>query len=169
MFVLASAPAAIAAGEPDTLPPPVMRVSKAPPRIETAPAGGDQAVAAAIPVSVEIERNGTLVWAGVLRVGSPYGNASFNQSKSDYAEPCQGALSNRTSAQSNERLNFTIRSLRGEPVEQFQISLDLTWRADACDGGTSSVGLRRTVVLKPEGKVREEGEGGVVVTLTRSK
>ncbi|OCC23050.1 hypothetical protein MB02_12785 [Croceicoccus estronivorus] len=158
---------AVAAEQDASSPPPPVRVSPPPPIVAPA-ARSELNDEAAIPVSVRIERDSALVWAGMLRVGSPYGNASFTQSKVDYAEPCEEAARNR-GERSNERLNFTIGSVRGEPTEQFQINLDLTWTTGACGGGTSSVGLRRTVTVKPGGKVREEGEGGVSVTLMRSK
>ena len=120
-------------------------------------------------IAVDLRASGEPLWSGTLRIGGRYGNAGFNQSKNEFAEPCAGKPSAYENASSNRQLNFNIsrRNPQQDP-DQFYVYVNWTQPLAACEGEeTNTFGFNRVIEL-PAGKtVSIEGAGGLVVKLTR--
>jgi hypothetical protein len=108
------------------------------------------------------------VWNGSLRLGAPYGNASYSQSKSEYADPCPGEPSAGSPA-SNQNLRLYInRTYAQQMPEQFNVNVNWVRPVPECQGGgTNTVGIQRQINLLPGQTVTVTGEAGLVVKLTR--
>lgn len=121
-------------------------------------------------IGVAVYDGRDLVWSGSLRVGGPYGSASFSQSKSEYGLSCAAATttSDRQSA-SSESLSFGISryNWQQEP-DRFTINLNWTRPVEPCQGeGNDSFGFNRVVTLPRGQSATIEGTGTMSVRLTR--
>lgn len=121
-------------------------------------------------VGVEIRAGSYVLWSGTLRMGPQYGNASFSQSKSEFAEPCPGEpTSNGSRSMSNHQVSFNIsrRNWQQEP-DKFNVNVNWTQPLSACEGeGSNSLGFQRVIEVKRGGSATIEGAGSLRVTISR--
>lgn len=121
-------------------------------------------------VSVEIRADNRGLWSGTLTMGPQYGNASFSQSKSEFAPPCAGDRSGwDRPVNSNTSLNFNIsRSNWQQEPDEFNVNFSWTRPLSSCEGqGTDNFGFNRRVDIEPGGTITIEGAGGIVARITR--
>ena len=113
---------------------------------------------------------GRSLWTGTLRLGGQYGNASFSQSKNEYAEPCPGepfAGGRANSANHQLRFNLNRRNWQQQPNE---FGVNVTWvrPLNSCEGqGSNTVGFERTVTVQRGQQVSITGQGGLSIRLAR--
>ena len=122
-------------------------------------------------VDIEVRSGGAVLWAGSLRLGSPYGSASFSQSKNEFAPPCPGQLINPNRSMNSESLNVSVsRNATPQDPDRFNVSVNWTRPLSPCQGeGSDSFGANR-VVSVPRGRTETLAAGdGVVLRLTRGR
>ena len=122
-------------------------------------------------VEIDIRAGGRELWSGTLTLGPQYGNASFNQSKNEFVQPCARKPSGSNhSSNSNTSLNFNMsRANWQQQPDQFNVNFSWTRPLPPCDGrGTDTFGFNRMVEIGPGGSVTIEGVGGVVARISRS-
>lgn len=128
--------------------------------------------AASEPTTIDVELNSgsERLWAGSLRLGAPYGNATYSQSKSEFAGTCPGKGSaNNVSSNENLRLYINRRN-SNQQAEQYSVNVNWTRPVAPCDGGGSdTIGFERPVELPPGASVTVVGTGGLSVRLTRRR
>ncbi len=121
-----------------------------------------------VTIDVELMAGSSRLWSGSLRLGAPHGNASYSQSKNEYAEPCaRDPYSGNTSSNQNLRLYINRTYSQQEP-DQFTVNVNWVRPVSECEGGgTNTLGLQRRLSLDPGRTVTVSGEGGLTVKLTR--
>ena len=124
------------------------------------------------PLSVVVTQGGETLWTGSLKIGRPYGSASFSQSLNEADEPCPGdPQPNNGNHTSSRSLNFSVnRANWQQEPDAFNVSLNLSQPIPACKGqGNDSFGINRMVKLPRGQAVVVEAMGGVSIRLTRAR
>jgi len=129
------------------------------------------ASAAAESIGIAVYQGREPIWTGSLRVGGPYGSASFSQSRNEFGELCPaepGAPGRQ--GNSSESLNFSISRYNSQQEpDRFNISLNWSRPVPRCQGeGNDTYGFNRVVNLPRGQSVTIDGNGGVSVRLTRA-
>jgi hypothetical protein len=122
-------------------------------------------------IGVAVYQGREPIWTGSLRLGGPYGSASFSQSRNEYGEICPaepGAPGRQVN--SSESLNFSISRYNSQQeLDRFNITLNWSRPVPRCQGeGNDTYGFNRVVNLPRGESVTIEGNGGVSVRLTRA-
>jgi hypothetical protein len=123
-------------------------------------------------IAIAVYDGRELIWSGSLRIGGPYGSASFSQSRSEYAEPCPGqTLTPGQYNTTSENMNLGI-SRYNSPQQPDRFTVNLNWSRPVapCKGeGNDSFGFSRTVTLTRGQTATVEGVGGMSARLTRAR
>lgn len=125
---------------------------------------------AAESIGIAVYQGRDPIWTGSLRLGGPYGNASFSQSRNEYGEMCPAEPGTPgRQVNSSESLNFTISRYNSQQEpDRFNISLNWSRPVPRCQGeGNDTYGFNRVVNVQRGQSVTIEGNGGVSVRLTR--
>ena len=121
-------------------------------------------------LSIVIQAKEGPLWSGTLTIGPQYGNASFSQSKNEYAEPCPDGsetASNRSNTNSSFNLSVSRSNWQQDP-NSFNVSFNRTQALRACEGqGSNMSGFSRIVRIEAGGSATIETDTGVKVTLSR--
>lgn len=129
-----------------------------------------QADAPQVEVAIEVSGASESLWRGTLRVAGANGYASFSQSKSEYAGPCQsGDQTMGRSTTSNESLNFSLnRNNWQQNPDGFSINVNWTQPLPPCEGeGTTNVGFSRNLALAAGQTIEINGGNGLLVKISR--
>ena len=147
------------------------RVDRIPPIMHVPPKAVAVAGMVAETLHVDVAGDGQTLWSGLLTVGDKYGSASFSQSINEYAKPCPGRAPGSEMPSQNYQLRFSISRHNWQTeADSFRVTTNWTQPLDACRGeGTNEVGVTRIIDIAPGGTVTIEGEGGLVVRVTRPR
>jgi hypothetical protein len=123
-------------------------------------------------IAIAVQDGRDSLWAGTLRLGGPYGNASFSQSRNEFAAPCAGGVRPGSGqAMASQQLNFNI-SRYNPQQEPDRFSINLNWSKPliACQGeGNDSFGFNRVIAIPRGQSVTVEGSGGLSVRVSRPR
>ncbi|GAA4041250.1 hypothetical protein GCM10022281_22800 [Sphingomonas rosea] len=137
-------------------PPPVIPIP-APP----SPVRPDRLLRPPVAVQVRVSGAGRVLFADTLRVG-PIG-ANFQQSQREAGEQlCSTGLST-----SSRNLQLSVQPTY-DNAERYRVSV--SWSrpvGSGCDVGSRTASADQSVLLPPGQTVRIEGDGGLLVELTR--
>jgi hypothetical protein len=165
--MLAAAPTIPAFAKDTAQPPAAEAVARSAVRATAPPAAAPPET-----IAIAVFDGRELLWSGSLRLGSPYGNANYSQSKSEHGEPCPGAplpAGNYPSTSQNLSLGISRHNGQQEP-DRFNISLNWSKPVDSCQGeGNDSFGFNRMVTVPRGESVTVAGSNAISVRLTRPR
>lgn len=158
-----AAPAPPPAIIPTPVPPPVIITT-----VDTSPRRPDPA-RPPVPLRIEVRAGDEVIWSDTLRVAW-VGRSSYSVTRDEpHTQRCdQGQLYNRA----RQSLKVSL-SLSQWPKQGERLRVNIDWSRpnpeDSCsnNGGSRSVSLEQTVQLPAGATRRIEGDGGLVMTVTR--
>lgn len=117
---------------------------------------------------IEVLHKQRKVWAGTLRVGAKQ-SASYNQQMSQAMEQCSGSQARTGSfGTTSESLRASLISLPNHDGEGVRLMVQLEVPKQVCGAaGSDTIAVSRLVTVEPGKTVTIEGEGGLIVRVTR--